>query len=393
MSRQSRGSRGGGKSFGRQQAKPPASPLHTTEGLPSQSSASPSTGVAPFSVSLNTLVAVQIVKHAKDNLPSQVTGQLLGLEENNRVDVTYSFPLLKPAAPSSYSYLASEREEAAEKAAESATEHQVQMLRRLRRVNVDNNLVGWYQTTRLGTLINDQLIETQYSYQSSLPHSVCLTYDPLKTTQGALCLKAYRLSDAFMRFFAEGSFTSDKLLEYRVSHSRVLEEVPLLIQNSSLLEGLLAELSCGDHLPSHPRLDLPQATYMEKTLEQMIDYTDELIHDLTHHQFWQRKRNLQLQLQTKRLHQRRELNADRAASGLAPLPEEPETSKYLPEPPRLEAILLSAQIEQYSSHLNTFAGHAFGKLFLLEGLQGESFTLAAPSSSYASHAQLATHSE
>ena len=32
-------------------------------------------------------------------------------------------------------------------------------------VNVDNNTVGWYQSTYLGSFLNETMIETQFTYQ------------------------------------------------------------------------------------------------------------------------------------------------------------------------------------------------------------------------------------
>jgi translation initiation factor 3 subunit H len=41
------------------------------------------------------------------------------------------------------------------------------MMRCLRDVNVDNNTVGWYQSTYLGSFVTHKLIETQYNYQQT----------------------------------------------------------------------------------------------------------------------------------------------------------------------------------------------------------------------------------
>jgi translation initiation factor 3 subunit H len=94
-------------------------------------------------------------------------------------------------------------------------DYQIEMMRCLRDVNIDHNTVGWYQTTYMGSFVNDQLIETQYNYQSTLPKSVVVVYDPLKSTQGALALKAYRLTDSFMTLFAQGQFTTERYVAFQ----------------------------------------------------------------------------------------------------------------------------------------------------------------------------------
>lgn len=316
---------------------------------------------------------MQIIKHAKDFLPQVVAGQLLGLDVADSLEVTYSFPLL-PSKPGG----STPDEQVEEEATESMTaDYTLEMLRHLRSINMDNNLIGWYQTTYLGTLIeldrnnrlNVQLIEAQFNYQTEIGKSVCIIYDPLKSSQGPLALKAYRLSDSFMKFFADQTFSTEKLHEYSVSYSSVFEEVKLVIRNSHLIEGLLAELAVSSRLTSSPRLDLPQASFMEKSLVQMTIYTDLLLNDLNVHHFWQKRRNVQLAQQAKRAHIRRELNADRISRGLPPLPDDVDTTKIQPEPSRLDSLLLSTQIDISSSQLNAFAGQAFGKLFLLDGLE------------------------
>lgn len=74
-------------------------------------------------------------------------------------------------------------------------------MRCLRAVNVDNNTVGWYQSTYLGSFINDALIETQFNYQENIPQSVCIIYDPLRTAQGQLSLRAVRLTERFLKMY------------------------------------------------------------------------------------------------------------------------------------------------------------------------------------------------
>jgi translation initiation factor 3 subunit H len=77
-------------------------------------------------------------------------------------------------------------------------------------VNVDNNTVGWYHSTYLGSHITEELISTQYNYQESIPKCVCLIFDPMKTAQGNLALKAVRLTDSFLALYKGGEFTLDR---------------------------------------------------------------------------------------------------------------------------------------------------------------------------------------
>lgn len=55
-------------------------------------------------------------------------------------------------------------------------EYQLDMMRRLRRVNVDHSHVGWYQSSDVGSFLNLPLLESQYHYQTSIEESVVLIY-------------------------------------------------------------------------------------------------------------------------------------------------------------------------------------------------------------------------
>lgn len=74
------------------------------------------------------------------------------------------------------------------------------MLRCMRDVNVDNNTVGWYMSTYMNSWLDPEgpTVATQFQFQDSVPKSVCLVYDPIRTLSGSVHLKAYRLSDRFM---------------------------------------------------------------------------------------------------------------------------------------------------------------------------------------------------
>jgi len=85
-------------------------------------------------VQLDALVVVKIINHAKDNLPDLVTGQLLGLDVGNTLEVTNSFPFPNRIG---------ETEEETESEAMGGAEYQLEMMVRLREVNVDDNTVGW----------------------------------------------------------------------------------------------------------------------------------------------------------------------------------------------------------------------------------------------------------
>lgn len=54
---------------------------------------------------------------------------------------------------------------------------QIEMMKNLRDVNVDNNMVGWYQSTYLGSFLSDPIfVDTQLNYQENLSEFVVIVY-------------------------------------------------------------------------------------------------------------------------------------------------------------------------------------------------------------------------
>lgn len=65
--------------------------------------------------------------------------------------------------------------------------YQLEMMRCLREVNVDNNTVGWYQTAPLGSYQTTELIETFVNYyDNNIRRCVCLVFNPQRAARGSL---------------------------------------------------------------------------------------------------------------------------------------------------------------------------------------------------------------
>ena len=128
---------------------------------------------------------MKIVKHCQDALPSMVTGSLLGMimAEKGILEITHAFPFPEQKNDSGA----------------DGHEYQLEMMKMLREVNVDNNCVGWYQSMLMGSYSTSALVENQKGYQMDLsPNAVVLLYDPQQTNKGNFVLRAYRLSSACM---------------------------------------------------------------------------------------------------------------------------------------------------------------------------------------------------
>ena len=58
----------------------------------------------------------------------------------------------------------------------SADKYQVDILRKLRGINIDYHHVGWYQSTYLSSHVTKEFLESQYRYQKAILESVVLIY-------------------------------------------------------------------------------------------------------------------------------------------------------------------------------------------------------------------------
>jgi translation initiation factor 3 subunit H len=300
-------------------------------------------------VQVDGLVVLKIIKHCQDNLPEGVTGQLLGLDVDTTLEVTNCFPF--PAR-----YEGDQEEETDEVGAE----YQRDMMRCLREVNVDNNAVGWYTSTYLGSFLSEGMIETQYNYQATIKKCVVLVFDPLKTSQGLLSLEAYRLTQPFMELYKQQSpnksFTKESFEEAGLSFSDIFEQIPIKIHNSHLISALLYDMKDSDVTSAHfERLNLSTNPFLEKTLEFLTECLDDLATEQNKYQYYQKN----LQRQHNYLKKKAEGEEE----------EEAQTSKHIQQPNRLESLLITNQINNYCEQINTFVGTGFAKMFLYGSMQ------------------------
>jgi translation initiation factor 3 subunit H len=314
-------------------------------------------------VCMSGLVALKIIKHCKENIPELVTGQLLGLDNAATLEVTNCFPFLTRGG---------DNEDQGEK--DSGAEYQIEMMRYLRDVNVDSNLVGWYQSTYLGSFMNLSMLESQFTYQDNIRKCVVIVYDPVKTIQGTLSLQAFRLTNQFMKLYREQDFSPDKLAAAGKTHADIFEEIPIKIQNTSLANALLYELESRGVVPKPDpaRLETTSNQLLEKNMEFLIEESEELISEQNKLQYHYRALQRQQQSQSKWIQQRKQENAARRRKGQEELPEKGDESdpvwKPIPPPPQLESLLITNQIQYYCEQGNKLLGASLDKHMIMNGL-------------------------
>lgn len=158
---------------------------------------------------------MKIIKHCSQTFPTIATGFLVGMDKSASLEVTNSFPFPTIEAPPTDGHHndnnAAANLAAAAPRAKANTSYQVEMIKKLREVNVDANNTGWYTSANLGNFININMIENQYFYQKEMnERTVAIVHDVSRSSQGSLSLRAFRLSPSFMAAYKEGKFTTER---------------------------------------------------------------------------------------------------------------------------------------------------------------------------------------
>uniref|UniRef100_A0A0C9RGM9 Eukaryotic translation initiation factor 3 subunit H n=1 Tax=Wollemia nobilis TaxID=56998 RepID=A0A0C9RGM9_9CONI len=313
-------------------------------------------------VQIDGLVVLKIIKHCKECMPALVTGQLLGLDIGSVLEVTNCFPFPSRGA-----------EEEDEADADGAN-YQLDMMRCLREVNIDNNTVGWYQSTYMGSFQTVELIDTFMNYQENIRRCVCIIYDPVRSGQGVLALKALKLQDSFMELYKNQEFTGEKLREKNLTWVDIFEEIPVKISNSALVSAFMAELETDSPVTQgdYDKLVLSTNPFIEKNLEFLIECMDDLSGEQQRFQYYYRNLQRQQSQQQAWLQKRRADNLARKAAGEEPLPEEDPTNpvfKPIIEPSRLDSYLIINQVASYCDQIKGFSGQSFNRLYLMDAVQ------------------------
>ncbi len=159
---------------------------------------------------------MKIIKHCSQTFPTTATGFLVGMDKTARLEVTNSFPFPTVEVSQTDGHYNDNNNTASALAAaapraKANTSYQIEMIKKLREVNVDANNTGWYTSANLGNFINVNMIENQYFYQKELnERTVAIVHDVSRSSQGSLSLRAFRLPASFMTAYKEGKFTTER---------------------------------------------------------------------------------------------------------------------------------------------------------------------------------------
>lgn len=299
-------------------------------------------------VQIDGLALLKIIKHCDEHKSQVVTGQLLGLNMNGKLEITNSFPGLSVDEKNDQDGF------------------QESMMKHLRKVNVDNNSVGWYQSAFMGEWIDDNIIREQASYQNAIPESIVLVYDPYCTKKGTLALKAYRLTSDFLEFYKGKDFSHINFAKHGIDSSSIFEEIPMKVHNSHLVHAFLYELQEKKMFGCEfDRLDLSGDGILKRNLDIMSSSIDDLTQDHSKFQFHQKQVHRVLQQKQARKQKMEAQKTDGTGE------KKEGTSKKLPYLHRTDAFLVAAKVSHYSQKLKSMIGQSMTKMFEVDALHRE----------------------
>jgi len=323
-------------------------------------------------VVIDGLAVLKIVKHCNDSLPQMSAGSLLGLDMNGVLEVTYAFPNPAPRHDAEGGGSSTERGGATSGADElEGSEYQMEMMKMLRDVGVDNNCVGWYQSMFLGQMCNEAVVNIQYSYQSSediSENSVVIMYDPLQSRKGTLVIKAYRLSDEYMEMKRSRG-------NQFIRPARILQELPVRVRNSGHVSAFIRCLQDSHKQALDCDFDplslASSESYMERHLELLGTWMADMMEEQHRLQQYARSINKPRQEQIRWLHKRVQENLDRRDNGEPELSLRLEDSNLKPVPDvpsRAEHLLMVGQLEKYCEQITEHVEATMSKLMVSAAL-------------------------
>lgn len=275
-------------------------------------------------VQIDCLAVMKIVKHIDSEIhagmsdleTSSCQGFLTGLIsiEDSRLEVTNCFPTARadPALESDDNGAMNNQYE------EQKQTEVLDILRKFRAMNIDYELVGFYQAQPFGACFSQEMIESLVDYQSSVQDCIALIYDPVKTRLGQLAMRAYQLSPKALQMSINGDWSPESVRLTGLCFESLFDELPLVIKNSHLVNVMLSELSLK-HVQaskiSSGHLELGNQKSLEKCIRSLNSSLEGLNKDImTYNKYVLEKQKHEILIETM-LHKRRQENEERKLRG------------------------------------------------------------------------------
>ncbi|KAL7072169.1 hypothetical protein ACQ4LE_008899 [Meloidogyne hapla] len=237
-------------------------------------------------VQLDSLVVMKIVKHgdiefyagmskiAGETCQGILTGLISMEEKEKKLEITNCFSTTRPDVLADGDDGSAHDPTAFE---ETKQIELIEMLKRFRMMNIDYEMVGFYQAHPFGACFNLDMFISLVDYQMSQQNGVVLIYDPIRTRQGNLTIRAYRLSRKALELANIGDWSPEVTRQAGLNFSNFFEELPIVVKNSHLINVLLAELALSSSgKKTNTVLELGTKRALERSVKASMGTVDEL---------------------------------------------------------------------------------------------------------------------
>ena len=239
---------------------------------------------ASYTVKLNASVALKLANIGESSPNSNICGPIYGFDgvESNIISVTHTIQFPVNGSGDDFFLLKS-----------GNSRFQNDYLAKLRGAKITANLLGWFVSSTAGNFVSQTVLEALYGLQQTIRNnkseipSLLIVYDPLKSADGYLNLKCYKLSDAFLETIeSDNKFIAKNLIENKLSYKNILEELPVVIKSNHLINLKIQELD----LSNSDNLSIKPATFdnIKHSAEQLNDAVNHLNHNLGNFNYFQR---------------------------------------------------------------------------------------------------------
>jgi len=179
-----------------------------------------------------------------------------------------------------------------------------------------------------------------------------------------------------MTLYKEGKITISSLAAANQTSAEIFQELTVKVRNSHLSSALLLELQdeCGinANASDFSRLELHSNPFLEKQMQLLVECIDDLQQESSKLQHYERSLQRQKAAQQQYHLKKRAENQARQLRGEDPPADEDPTSnplfKPIPQPSRLESLLITSQMQFYCQQINQCSGQSFAKLLMMQSL-------------------------
>lgn len=321
-------------------------------------------------VQVDPVVALKIANCFNDERSQDEDriGQLTGYIDrtNNVLEVTHSIP---SPVDTDDTYDDPER-------------YALDYLKYIREKGCDHLQVGWYTSSLNSEIFTRSFLNNLVSFQMNLTESTVLVYDPLKTAQGQCSFRAFRIGQSYIdmiNYDAENDHwpepTLKELRDGKINTKDIFEEIPVALKTSYLANMLIFDLEDRDQCnPRKSFLEPATSASLERHLKLLDKVVDEVVNDSNRFNQYQKLVGKNHQQRQSWLSKRRQENESRRAAGQEELPlDEVNQLHKTPEAPtRIEPMLRSVQMKEYTDAVADLATKSLGKLFITDAFQKSS---------------------